>query len=216
MTVTAAAEKATAPRLRADASRNRERIITAAREAFVELGPDVPLDEIARRAGVGNATVYRNFADRRDLIHHVTLSVMHQVIGHAEAAMAEESDEFEAVSRFTHAAAAERISALCPLISQHVDTDDPQLAQAGDMLEATVTELIARAQRAGAVRADIGVGDYLTSVTQLTRPLPGTNCGAVDGFIHRHLQILLDGMRGPARSELSGRAVTMEDLRRSN
>lgn len=53
------APKVTRPR--ADALRNRERIVTAAREMFVEFGPDVPLDEIARRAGVGNATVYRNF-----------------------------------------------------------------------------------------------------------------------------------------------------------
>ncbi|MER5865485.1 TetR/AcrR family transcriptional regulator [Kitasatospora sp. NPDC002040] len=215
MTVTAA-EKATAPRLRADASRNRARIIAAAREAFVEQGPDVPLDEIARRAGVGNATVYRNFADRRELIHHVTLSVMNRVIGHAEAAMAEEADAFEAVSRFTHAAAEERISALCPMISEHGNPDDPELEETGELLRATVIELITRAQRAGLFRADIGVGDYLIAVTQLTRPLPGSNCLAADDFSHRHLQILLDGMRAPARSELPGRAATLEDLRRSN
>ncbi|MFJ9518872.1 TetR/AcrR family transcriptional regulator [Kitasatospora sp. NPDC101801] len=214
MTVTAA-EKATAPRLRADASRNRARIIEAAREAFVEQGPDVPLDEIARRAGVGNATVYRNFADRRELIHHVTLSVMHQMVGHARAAMTEEPDAFAAVARFTHAAADERISALCPMISQHGDPDDPELEQAGEQLQATVVELITRAQRAGLLRADIGAGDYLATVAQLTRPLPGSDCISVDGFVHRHLQILLDGMRAPARSELPGHAVTMEDLRRS-
>ncbi|WP_457031307.1 TetR/AcrR family transcriptional regulator [Kitasatospora sp. P5_F3] len=215
MTVTAA-EKATAPRLRADASRNRARIIEAAREAFVEQGPDVPLDEIARRAGVGNATVYRNFADRRELIHYVTLSVMHKMIGHAEAATAEEPDAFAAVARFTHAAADERISALCPLISQHGDPDAPELEQAGEQLKDTVVELITRAQQAGLFRTDIGPGDYLATVTQLTRPLPGTDCMAVDGFVHRHLQILLDGMRAPARSELPGHAVTMEDLRQSD
>jgi AcrR family transcriptional regulator len=215
MTVTAA-DQATAPRLRADASRNRARIIEAAREAFVEQGPDVPLDEIARRAGVGNATVYRNFADRRELIHHVALSVMNQMAGHARAAMAEEPDAFAAVVRFTHAAADERISALCPLISQHGDPGDLELEQASEELRAVVVELITRAQQAGLFRTDVGPGDYLAAVAQLTRPLPGTDCLSVEGFIHRHLQILLDGMRAPARSELPGRAVTMEDLRRSN
>ena len=50
-----------APRTRADALRNRERIVAAASDIFVEYGPDAPLDEIARRAGIGNATLYRHF-----------------------------------------------------------------------------------------------------------------------------------------------------------
>ena len=57
-----------APRPRADALRNRERIVTAAREMFVEFGSQVPYDEVARRAGVGNATLYRNFPERADLV----------------------------------------------------------------------------------------------------------------------------------------------------
>ncbi|MEU1199218.1 helix-turn-helix domain-containing protein, partial [Streptomyces sp. NPDC005813] len=58
-------------RPRADALRNRERIVAAAREMFVESGSGVPFDEIARRAGVGNATVYRNFPDRDALAREV-------------------------------------------------------------------------------------------------------------------------------------------------
>ena len=53
--------------MRADARRNRDALIAAAREVFTELGPDAPLDEIARRAGIGNATMYRHFPARRDL-----------------------------------------------------------------------------------------------------------------------------------------------------
>ncbi|MDH6126122.1 TetR/AcrR family transcriptional regulator [Kitasatospora sp. GP82] len=214
MTVTAAPPAA--PRLRADASRNRARIIAAAREAFVEFGADVPLDEIARRAGVGNATLYRNFPDRRELIHHVTLSVLTNVLGHAEEAMAEESDAFRAVSRFTHAAARERIGALCPLFSEHIDHDDPELAASRLRLERAVTELIARAQRDGLLRDDIGVGDFMVVITQLTRPIPGSSCLNPDGFVDRHLQLFLDGLQAPARSTLNGRAVTLEDLKRHN
>ena len=77
-TATPAARKA--PRPRADALRNRERIVTAAREMFVEHGPDVPLDDIARRAGVGNATVYRNFPDRDALVREVVCSVMDRTV----------------------------------------------------------------------------------------------------------------------------------------
>jgi len=215
MTVAAMTDaKPAAPRLRADASRNRARIITAAREAFVEHGADVPLDEIARRAGVGNATLYRNFADRRELIHHVTLSVMTRVLDHAAVAVAEESDPFEAVSRFAHAAADERIGALCPLLSDHIDKTDPALEETRVALERTITELIVRAQQAGRLRTDVGAGDFMVAVTQLTRPLPGTDCLDLEQFVHRHLQLFLDGLQAPARSPLPGRAAAMEDLKR--
>ena len=48
---------------------------------------------------------------------------------------------------------------------------------------------------------------------QLTRPLPGTECAQLDRFLERHLQIFLDGLRAPARSELPGRAATLEAFR---
>src|SRR6202790_2883999 len=56
---------------RKDVLRNRQRVVAAARAAFVELGPDVSLEEIARRAGVGATTLYRHFADRDDLVEAV-------------------------------------------------------------------------------------------------------------------------------------------------
>lgn len=73
------------PRPRADAVRNRERILTAAREAFVEFGSAAPFDEVARRAGIGNATLYRHFPDRPTLVHHVVLFTMARVTASAEA-----------------------------------------------------------------------------------------------------------------------------------
>src|SRR6185312_14329068 len=54
--------------LRADARRNRELLIAAARALFNEQGTEAPLDEVARRAGIGNATMYRHFPDRRELL----------------------------------------------------------------------------------------------------------------------------------------------------
>ncbi|WP_033821956.1 TetR/AcrR family transcriptional regulator [Kitasatospora sp. MBT63] len=202
-----------APKLRADATRNRNRIIEAAREAFVEHGAEVPLDEIARRAGVGNATLYRHFADRRELIHHVTLSVLDRVVEHAERAMAEEPDAFAALVRFTHASADERMGALCPLLSEHIDPNDPEMHDAKVRLQETTTEVITRAHRSGQLREDVGVGDFVVAITQLTRPLPGTHCIDLDQFVHRHLQLFLDGVQAPARSTLPGRAVSLDDLK---
>ncbi|MFF8608895.1 TetR/AcrR family transcriptional regulator [Streptomyces sp. NPDC015346] len=196
--------------------RNRERIVTAAREMFVEFGPQVPLDEIARRAGVGNATLYRNFPERADLVQEVVLSVMARTTDLAAEATAEESDTFEALRRFTHAAADERIGALCPMLDGAFDRDHPELRAARECLEEAVQGLVDRAQRAGRLRADVGVGDLLIAVSQLTRPLPGTACVNMDRFVHRHLQLFLDGLEAPARSVLPGSAATLEDLRRDS
>ncbi|WP_055548579.1 TetR/AcrR family transcriptional regulator [Streptomyces sp. NBRC 110028] len=213
-TAAQAAERArhAPPRLRADALRNRERIVGAAREVLVEYGAEVPLDEIARRAGVGNATIYRHFADRRELIHQVTLSVMSRVAEQAESALAEEPDAFLALGRFVHAAADERIGALCPLLSDGIDKEHPDHIAARDRLDAGIDALMGAARAAGRLRADIDVGDLMVALTQLTRPLPGSGCVDFDAFVHRHLQLFLDGLSAPARSELPGSAVTLEDL----
>ncbi|MFD7610973.1 TetR/AcrR family transcriptional regulator [Streptomyces sp. NPDC059828] len=202
-----------ATRPRADALRNRERIVTAAREMFVELGPDVPLDEVARRAGVGNATLYRNFPDRAALVHEVVLSVMRRTTARVEEAAAAEADPFAALVRFAHAAADERIGALCPVLSGAFDKDHPELLAEGHRLEASVQGLVERAQTAGRLRPDVAVGDLMVALSQLTRPLPGTGCLDMDRFVHRHLQLLLDGLEAPARSELPGAPATLEDLR---
>ncbi|MFJ3831345.1 TetR/AcrR family transcriptional regulator [Streptomyces sp. NPDC090046] len=201
------------PRPRADAVRNRERILTAAREAFVEFGSAAPFDEVARRAGIGNATLYRHFPDRSTLVHHVVLFTMARVTASAEASLAEEPDAFAALCRFTHEAADERIGALCPMLSDGFDGEHPELLAAGTALEAAVVTLLATGQDAGLVRADIGVGDLMVALSQLSRPLPGTACLDTDRFAHRHLQLFLDGLRAPARSELPGSAATLDDLR---
>ncbi|GAA0402781.1 TetR/AcrR family transcriptional regulator [Streptomyces luteireticuli] len=206
---------ATQPRLRADAQRNRERIIAAAREVLVEDGGDFSFDKIARRVGVGNATLYRHFADRRELIHHVTLSVMGRIAEQAEAARAEEPDAFRALRRFVHAAAAERVGALCPLLEGYVDHDHPDLVAARERLEAGVQGLMDAAHASGQLRPDIALGDLMVAITQLTRPLPGKGCPEFDRFVQRHLQLFLDGLMNPPRSELPGNAVTFDDLRRN-
>lgn len=215
MSPAADTEARRSPRPRADALRNRERIVTAAREMFVEFGPEVPLDDIARRAGVGNATLYRHFPDRDTLIHEVVLFVLARTTQRAHEAAAEEADPFEALRRFTHAAADERIGALCPLLTGSFDKHYPDLAHEQVRLEAAVDGLFERAHEAGRLRADVAVGDLLVALSQLSRPLPGTACLNIDQFAHRHLQLFLDGLEAPARSELPGTAATLEGLRGS-
>ncbi|MEU3772402.1 helix-turn-helix domain-containing protein [Streptomyces sp. NPDC032472] len=209
-----AAATTRAPRPRADAVRNRERILAAAREVFVEFGSGAPFDEVARRAGIGNATLYRHFPDRAALVHHVVLFVMDRVTAGAREALAAEPDAFAALCRFTHAAADERIGALCPMLDGDFDREHPELHAAREELAAAVEALLAAGQEAGLVRGDIGAGDLMVALSQLSRPLPGVTCMDVDTFVHRHLQLFLDGLRAPAFSELPGSAATLEDMRR--
>lgn len=199
-------------RPRADAARNRERIVAAACEAIVELGPDVALDEVARRAGVGNATLYRHFSDRGDLLRHVTLSVVARTVKRAEDALAQEPDAFAALCRFVFESAEERIGAVCPLLSDVFDRQDPAVVSQVEQMQRSISAIMERAKRAGQLRTDIAVGDLMVAVTQLTRPLPGTCCAGFDRFVHRHLQLFLDGLRAPGHSVLVGDAATLEEL----
>ncbi|MEV0258757.1 TetR/AcrR family transcriptional regulator [Streptomyces sp. NPDC050732] len=216
-TATAPQRRVTRPR--ADALRNRERIVAAAREMFVEYGSDVPLDEVARRAGVGNATVYRNFADRAELVREVVRTVTDRVADLAEqgiaTADADEGAAFGALRTFVHAAVDERIGAMCPMLAPDFDPFHPALLDSRERLERSIEGLMERARAAGQLRTDIAVGDLMVALSQLTRPLPGTACVSMDSFIHRHLQLFLDGLMTPARSELPGEAATLQDLRRN-
>ncbi|KJY31292.1 MULTISPECIES: TetR/AcrR family transcriptional regulator [unclassified Streptomyces] len=205
-------EPARTPRLRADASRNRERIVLAARDAFVEHGAEAPLDEIAKRAGVGNATLYRNFPTRAALIREVALLVKNRIVAIAERAATEAAGPFDALERFAHETVDEKVGALCPMLTNRVDLNDPDLAEARERLMAVVGDLLERAKAAGEIRPDVAHGDLFIALSQLTRPLPGTSCHILEGFVHRHLQLFLDGMRAPARSTLPGRAATFEDF----
>ena len=99
------------------------------------------------------------------------------------------------------------------MLNATFDKDHPDLVAARDRLTDSVEQLIGRARTAGELRSDVGVGDLMVALSQLTRPLPGTGCLDFDRYVHRHLQLFLDGLMAPARSELPGEAATLEDLR---
>ncbi|MFJ8009908.1 TetR/AcrR family transcriptional regulator [Streptomyces fagopyri] len=184
------------PRPRADAARNRDRIVAAARDVFVEHGTEAPLDEIAKRAGIGNATLYRHFADRRSLLRAVVLLIMCRVADHAERAAAETVDSLTALRRFVHDAVDERVGAVCGLLIDGGGQDSAEVAVQCRRVEATCETLMDRARHAGQIRADIGLRDLVISMSQLARPLPGIEYRDADA--HRHLDLLLDGLRVPA------------------
>jgi AcrR family transcriptional regulator len=211
--VSQTAVKPGTPRLRADATRNRERIVAAAQEAFIEFGADVPLDEIARRAGIGNATLYRHFPDRRDLARSVVLSVFGTMAKEAETIAVEAADAFTALEEIVHGAVEWKIGALCPMFSEWMDVDDPELLAARNRLDNVVERVFAEAQADGTLRTDVGTGDVMILASQIARPLPGTTPLQHVNFVHRYIQIVLDGLRAPQRSVLPGQPAILQDLR---
>ncbi|MEY9928141.1 AcrR family transcriptional regulator [Catenulispora sp. GP43] len=191
-------QRARAPRV--DALRNRERIVSAARDLFTEVGSQAPIDEVARRAGIGNATVYRHFPDRDALVLAVVRSVLKRTGDRAESALAQGDDPFDALTRFVLAAADERIGAMCVMLDGAYDPGDPEVKALEGRLNGLVETMLARARRAGMLRADVDLADIIVAVAQLTRPLP--DLVTVRRGPRRYLQLFLDGLRTPAHSTL--------------
>jgi AcrR family transcriptional regulator len=117
--------------MRVDAQRNRERLLLAARDVFVDLGADAPLDEIARQAGVGIATLYRRFPVREALMRAVAVHVLTEMGAEARAARNEEADPFAALSRFLRRALDLRIAAVMPVLGLRLDRAVPGVRALG-------------------------------------------------------------------------------------
>jgi AcrR family transcriptional regulator len=200
--------------LRADARRNRERLLLAARDVFVELGPEAPLDEVARRAGVGIATLYRRFPDRRALQRAVALDVLRRAADALLVAEAEAPDPFGALAAYMHAALDLRISAVLPALLGHISFDDDELRQARQVTSSRQQRLIDAAQKAGGLRPDVTFGDVGLLLVRLSQPLPGEFPRELDARLaHRHLELVLAGLAMPARMELPGPGLSLEQLR---
>jgi AcrR family transcriptional regulator len=202
--------------LRADAARNRAHVLAAARDVFVEHGADAPLDEVARRAGVGIATLYRRFPDRAALLRAVALDVLARAGEAARTAEAEEPDPFTALARYMHGALNLRISAVMPALLGHISFDDQQVRTAREQAVEPVLRLIEAAQRAGRLRSDVAFGDVGLLLVRLSRPLPGPFPHELDlRLAHRHLELVLAGLEAHPEASprrISGPAVTLAEL----
>jgi AcrR family transcriptional regulator len=203
--------------LRADARDNRRRLLEAARDMFIERGPSAPLDEIARRAGTGIATLYRRFPDRRTLVREVVRDALQRTIEEARQAAEDEPDPFRALARYMHRAIDVRTAAVIPALLGEIPFDDEEIRRARETGPATVQALVDAAHQAGTLRADVTSGDVGMLIARLSRPLPGGFSPQTNARLsHRHLDLVIDGLRATARqpAQLSGPALNIADLRR--
>lgn len=202
--------------MRADARRNKARLLEVARDVFVEAGPEASLEEMARRARVGIATLYRHFPDRNTLMREVVLTALIATADAAEGAPADSADPFEALAGYMHAVLDLRTSAVISTLLDALDLEEPQLKAARERSARAAERLVEAAHRSGALHPDATFGDIGVMLVRLSRPLPGSLPeGTQAGLAHRHADVFLAGLRREsAPATLHGPALERADLHR--
>ena len=190
------------PALRADAARNRELIISAAAAVFAERGLEAATAEIAQRAGVGEATLFRRFPTKDDLIDAVIATRMEEVsaladdaAGHPDPAASLERFMEELVKQFSRdrgffEAAGERCM------------NDPKFQPQRERALEAAGRLLKRAQEAGAVRGDLSPSDISFLAGSAAYAMEVSKPGLRDDLWMRYLRVILDGMKPEGASRL--------------
>lgn len=198
---------------RADAVRNRERVLSAAEEVFAQSGLSGQVEEVARRAGVGVGTVCRNFPTKQSLVEAVLMSMYESLLAQAHAA-SENADPAAAFETFVIALSEfhARHRALAEQMARELEL--PETAQPlRNELRDAINALVTRAQAAGAVRDDIGPADValLFSGVAHATALAGDSAPVLR---ERYVRLILDGLRPQAASVLPGRPLDFTQLRK--
>jgi AcrR family transcriptional regulator len=183
-----------AGRLRADAARNRLAIITTARELYGQRGLDTPLDDIARAAGVGNATVYRHFPTRCALVAASFADALRRIIEHAEQTLGDPDpwSGFRAhVTCLCRLQATDR--GLADLLTTQV-TAAPELERLRGEAYRAFVRVAHRARAAGALRADF-VAEDLVLLLMANAGLVHRTAKAAPAAWERFIDLALDGLR---------------------
>ncbi|MGV9819091.1 TetR/AcrR family transcriptional regulator [Nocardia xishanensis] len=196
--------------LRSDARRNRDALVTAARQVFTERGLDAPLKEVAARAGVAIGTLYNRFPTRDDLIAAAVEDRLEAGSRIAEQAR-EIDDPWDSfaylVEKVCELQASDRLLSDLALRA----APSPAVARAQEYGHGVMREIITRAQQAGVLRTDWVLEDIAFITWSHTRVLEATAHIAPDAW-RRNLALTLDGLRAPAAHPLPVPPITETQL----
>ncbi|HTP19561.1 MAG TPA: helix-turn-helix domain-containing protein [Solirubrobacteraceae bacterium] len=175
---------------RADARRNYEKVLTAAREAFAEGGESTALEEIARRAGVGIGTLYRHFPNRQALLEALYVNEVEEVS--RRAAELDGGDPWEALNAWFERVLAYLATkqALAQELLNYFDRDAALFQMCRASLYSAGEPLLTRAQEAGVVRRDVEFPEVMQMVMGIAK-IPAADPSQVQHI----LRIALDGLR---------------------
>ncbi|MFL5864076.1 MAG: TetR/AcrR family transcriptional regulator [Solirubrobacteraceae bacterium] len=198
--------------MRADAERNRRRLLDAATEVFCERGLDVGVGEIAQQAGVGRGTLFRNFPSKEHLIAAIVVERMNESISRGRAAL-NDADPGKALFDLMEQAVG-RSQTDRALFDAIGDTwlANEEIREVHAELLGMLDAVVRRAQEAGAVRSDISAVDVLMMIKGV--------CEAVGSFQHvnpdvalRQLDLIRSAISMPGSERpMRGRPPTVEDL----
>jgi AcrR family transcriptional regulator len=184
---------------RADAVRNRLRVLEAARAAFESEGITVSVEAIARRAGVGVGTVYRHFPTKEALFEAIVQTSLEAFVAEARR-LADADDPGAALygyleQVFVHS---ETSMAIKDALSETDFTAEQRAAETFRELEIAVAHLLARAQAAGATRSDVTVDELFALLGGACRAAGTLRSGASSSNLM--CSVICDGLRPPART----------------
>ena len=189
--------------LRADAARNRERLVAAAREVFAADGLGASLEEIARRAGVRVGTLYHRFEGREALVDAALIGRVEEAVDHAERALAEPDPWHGLVDHLTALAAWQAADRGFTDVCVAALPAGCAVEDAKRRGHALTERLVARAHDADVLRADVGLADLGLLLWAVVRATDGVRETHPDAW-RRHLAVLLDGLRADAAHPLPG------------
>jgi AcrR family transcriptional regulator len=186
--------------LRADARRNREAVLAAARELFADKGVEAQMPDVARAASVGVGTVYRHFPTKDDLIAALVFQRFERMADKAREAL-EMSDPWEALAEFLRFAVQIQADdrALCEVMGSRPEVMTSAARAVG--LPELAERMVSRAQRAGRLRRDLTWED-LPMIACGLGSLTQASAGPAVGRWPRLLEIVLDGLRAPGGEKL--------------
>lgn len=205
--------------LRADARRNLERVLRAAEEVFGEHGPAGQMDDVAKRAGVGVGTIYRRFASKESLVQEVLVSRLQELLDLGRRAL-DDGDPWHGLSVFVREVASRVVGfrTLADLVVKRGAAEhgphEASLTHAFEELTGVIKALLDRAQSAGVVRSDVGVGDLVALLAAFAHLRPERDGGLTTAAARsRQVGIFLDGLRREAASPLPGRPAPVSHFK---
>ena len=194
---------------RAEAARNDQRILDAARAVFVA-DPGAPIAAVAERAGVGISALYRRYPSKEELLRRVCADGLRAYIAAAEEALADDGDPWEAFSRFMgRVVDADTHSLTLRLAGTFTPTDE--LDRHAATAQKLNQRLFERTMVAGAIRPDLDVNDLSMVFEQLASVRLGDEARTRQ-LRHRYLALLLEAVHGPPAAPLPGPPPTWREL----
>jgi AcrR family transcriptional regulator len=196
--------------IRADARRNRERLLKAAFEVFAEVGVDAQMTDIADVAGLGIGTLYRNFASKEQLVNALVLDRLTSA-ARAARKIVDAPDAWDALVRLIRSITDVQLENR--VLSQFMGgriAGSPELQEQRDIVYGILETVVERAKHDGQLRDDVNVADIRMIMMALAH-VASSDSPLAQLLVMRYLGVVIDGLRAPAGSELPGPPLSIAD-----